>query len=115
MARRYVQARGFQIAGRFTHKPYYGNHGEDADIAELGIGNSADEPEEVQPTPASSESGQFLAPVDRGESGGPVYYRNADGTATPVGITIRAADSGGTIAELIGPGLKRWDLSLDRS
>jgi hypothetical protein len=39
----------------------------------------------------------------------------ADGTATPVGITIRAADSGGTIAELIGPWLKRWDLSIDRS
>ena len=34
---------------------------------------------------------------------------DADGTATPVGITIRAADSGGTIAELIGPWLKRWD------
>jgi hypothetical protein len=37
------------------------------------------------------------------------------GTATPVGITIRAADSGGTIAELIGPWLKRWDLSIDSS
>ncbi|MGA8547470.1 MAG: hypothetical protein WB785_19735 [Mycobacterium sp.] len=58
---------------------------------------------------------RFLAPVERGDSGGPVYYRNADGTATPVGITIRAADQGGTIAELIGPWLKRWNLSLDSS
>ena len=58
---------------------------------------------------------RFLAPVDKGDSGGPVYYRNADGTATPVGISIRAADSGGTIAELIGPWLQRWDPSIDRS
>ena len=41
-------------------------------------------------------------------------YRNTDGTATPVGITIRAAPAdGGTIAELIGPWLKRWNLSVD--
>jgi hypothetical protein len=58
---------------------------------------------------------RFLAPVDKGDSRGPVHYRNADGTATPVGISIRAADSGGTIAELIGPWLQRWDLSIDRS
>ena len=58
---------------------------------------------------------RFLAPVDKGDYGGPVCYRNADGTATPVGITIRGADSGGTIAELIGPWLKRWDLSIDSS
>ena len=32
---------GFQIAGWFTHKAY------DGDIAELGIGNSPNEPEEV--------------------------------------------------------------------
>ena len=57
----------------------------------------------------------MAAPVDKGDPGGPVYYRNADGTATPVGISIRAADSGGTIAELIGPWLERWDLSVDRS
>lgn len=63
----------------------------------------------------SASKVQFLAPVDRGDSGGPVYYRNANGTATPVGITIRAADGGGTIAELVGPWLKRWDLSLDSS
>ena len=49
-------------------------------------------------------------------AGGPVYYRNADGTATPVGITIRAADAdGGTVAELIGPWLKRWSLRVDSS
>lgn len=150
---------GFQIAGWFTHKAYDGDHGEDADIAELGIGNSPNEPEEaptdtriigIRPVIAPADDthlaeGQqlchyglitgpqhrgpacgpivnvsatkvrFLAPVDKGDSGGPVYYRNADGTATPVGISIRAADSGGTIAELIGPWLQRWDLSIDRS
>jgi hypothetical protein len=58
---------------------------------------------------------RFLAPVDKGDSGGPVYYRNADGTATPVGITIRAATDGGTVAELIGPWLRRWSLSVDSS
>ena len=58
----------------------------------------------------------FLAHVQKGDSGGPVYYRNADGTATPVGITIRAGDADrGTIAELIGPWLKRWSLSVDSS
>ena len=47
---------------------------------------------------------------------GPVCYRKANGTATPVGITIRAADEdGGTVAELIGPWLKRWNLSVDSS
>jgi hypothetical protein len=57
---------------------------------------------------------QFRAHVENGDSGGPVYYRNADGTA--VGITIRAADAdGGTIAELIGPWLTHWSLSLDSS
>lgn len=109
---------GFQIAGWFTHKAYDGDHGEDADIAELGIGNSPNEPEEV-PTdtriieirpviapaddthlaegqqlrhyglitgpqhrgPAcgpivnvSATKMRFLAPVDKGDSGGPVYY-----------------------------------------
>jgi hypothetical protein len=66
-------------------------------------------------TDVSATKVRFLAPVDRGDSGGPVYYRNADGTATPVGITIRAADQGGTIAELIGPWLKRWSLTVDSS
>ena len=59
---------------------------------------------------------RFRAPVEKGDSGGPVYYRNADGTATPVGITIRAATTGGgTVAELIGPWLERWSLSVDSS
>jgi hypothetical protein len=66
-------------------------------------------------TDVSSTKVRFLAPVEKGDSGGPVYFRNADGTATPVGITIRAADQGGTIAELIGPWLKRWSLSVDSS
>jgi len=59
---------------------------------------------------------RFMAPVEKGDSGGPVYYRNGDGTATPVGITIRKATAdGGTVAELIGPWLKRWNLSLESS
>jgi hypothetical protein len=42
--------------------------------------------------------------------------RAAEGTATPVGITIRAAAAGGgTVAELSGPWLKRWDLGIERS
>jgi hypothetical protein len=63
---------------------------------------------EVQPNTV-----RFAAPVDKGDSGGPVYYRNADGTATPVGVTIRAGTDGGTVAEVIGPWLKRWNLRLD--
>ena len=63
---------------------------------------------EVQPNTV-----RFGAHVTKGDSGGPVYYRNADGTATPVGITIRAGDDGGTVAELIGPWLMRWHLRLD--
>ncbi len=59
---------------------------------------------------------RFQAHVEKGDSGGPVYYRNADGTATPVGITIRAAPAdAGTVAERIGPWLKRWSLSVDSS
>ena len=65
---------------------------------------------EVHPTTV-----RFLAPVEKGDSGGPVYYRNADGTATPVGITIRAGKDGGTVAELIGPWVKRWRLRVDSS
>ncbi len=150
---------GFQLVGWFTHQAYQGDHGDDDDIALLGIANSANGPEEVatdtriigiRPVTAPADdthlaAGQqlchyglitgaqhagpvcgpiadvsptkvrFQAPVDRGDSGGPVYYRNADGTATPVGIAIRAADQGGTIAELIGPWLKRWSLSVDSS
>jgi hypothetical protein len=58
---------------------------------------------------------RFQAHIEKGDSGAPVYYRNADGTATPVGIAIREADAGGTVAELIGPWLERWSLSLDSS
>ncbi len=54
----------------------------------------------------------FNAKAARGDSGGPVYYRNSDGTATPVGITIRGDDSG-TVAELIGPWLAKWGLTVD--
>ncbi|WP_317187661.1 S1 family peptidase [Mycobacterium avium] len=54
----------------------------------------------------------FAAPAAEGDSGGPVYYRNADGTATPVGIHIRG-DSSSTVAELVGPWLDKWHLTVD--
>jgi hypothetical protein len=60
------------------------------------------------PTPCASG-----AHVTKGDSGGPVYYRKADGTATPVGIIIRAGDDSGPVAELIGPWLKCWHLRFD--
>ena len=150
------EAKGFQVVGSFTHKAFGGDHGEDDDIAVLGIGNSPPGPPVStdtriigirpviapadQPHPARGQqlchygfiSGErhggpecgpvvevqpntvrFDAHVTKGDSGGPVYYRNADGTATPVGITIRAGDDGGTVAELIGPWLMRWHLRLD--
>jgi hypothetical protein len=150
------EAKGFQVVGSFTHKAFGGDHGEDDDIAVLGIGNSPPGPPVStdsriigirpviasvdQPHPAQGQqlchygflSGErhggpecgpvvevqpntvrFGAHVTKGDSGGPVYYRNADGTATPVGVTIRAGDDGGTVAELIGPWLIRWHLRLD--
>ncbi|MUL61124.1 hypothetical protein B5P44_00790 [Mycobacterium sp. CBMA 213] len=54
----------------------------------------------------------FNAKAAGGDSGGPVYIRNEDGTATPVGITIRGDDEG-TVAELIGPWLSKWGLTVD--
>jgi hypothetical protein len=150
------ETKGFQVVGSFTHKALGGDHGEDDDIAVLGIGNSTPGPPVptdtriigIRPVTASADqphlaSGQqlchyglisgdrhggpecgpvvevqpntvrFGAHVTKGDSGGPVYYRNADGTATPVGIIIRAGDDGGTVAELIGPWLTRWHLRLD--
>jgi hypothetical protein len=65
----------------------------------------------VQPGRYQRRPGDRETPEERA----PVYFRDADGTATPVGITIRAADQGGTIAELIGPWPKRWSLSVDSS
>ncbi|ORW08543.1 hypothetical protein AWC16_19285 [Mycolicibacter longobardus] len=56
----------------------------------------------------------FGADTEGGDSGGPVYLRHADGSATAIGITIRANDSG-TVAEFITPWLKKWDLSLDKT
>ncbi|SIH24087.1 endopeptidase [Mycobacteroides abscessus subsp. abscessus] len=54
----------------------------------------------------------FDAPAIGGDSGGPVYKRNSDGTATAVGITIRG-DQNGTVAELAEPWLRQWGLTLD--
>ncbi|MEB3022917.1 MULTISPECIES: S1 family peptidase [Mycolicibacter] len=56
----------------------------------------------------------FSAPSAGGDSGGPVYYRNADGTATAVGIAIRSNEQG-TVAELISPWLAKWGLTLDKT
>ncbi|ORW08544.1 MULTISPECIES: hypothetical protein [Mycolicibacter] len=49
-----------------------------------------------------------------GDSGGPVYYRHADGTATAVGIAIRG-DETTTVAEFVGPWLAQWGLTLDKT
>lgn len=66
--------------------------------------------------PVVSVSGskvKFAASVAAGDSGGPVYAILPDGTAGAVGITIRNADNDGyPIAELIGPWLNRWDLTI---
>lgn len=149
--------RGFLGVGRFVRDVYEGDEGEDADIAELGLGNYPGAPTVATDTriigirpvlapaegarlakgqvlchygAASSTPGHgpqcgpivdvtgtkvhFLAKIEPGDSGGPVYYRNADGSATPVAIAtgISRQDSG-TVAELIGPWLQRWQLSLD--
>jgi hypothetical protein len=58
------KATGFQIAGWFTHKAYDGDHGEDADIAELGIGNSPNEPEEVPTDTRIIGIRPVIAPAD---------------------------------------------------
>lgn len=56
---------------------------------------------------------KFAAEIEHGDSGGPVYALKDDGTAAAVGITIRLADDDGfAVAELIGPWLKRWDLTI---
>ncbi|WP_237053454.1 S1 family peptidase [Mycobacterium avium] len=66
---------------------------------------------EITPTKVA-----FTAKAAKGDSGGPVYYRNADGTATAVGITIRGNDDGtGAVAELVEPWLDKWHLALDRT
>lgn len=66
---------------------------------------------EITPTKVA-----FTAKAAKGDSGGPVYYRNADGTATAVGIMIRGNDDGtGAVAELVEPWLDKWHLTLDRT
>lgn len=56
---------------------------------------------------------KFAAEIAQGDSGGPVYALKDDGTAAAVGITIRLADDDGfAVAELIGPWLTRWDLTI---
>lgn len=56
---------------------------------------------------------KFAAKIAGGDSGGPVYVLREDGTAAAVGITIRNSSSDGyPVAELIGPWLQRWDLTI---
>lgn len=55
----------------------------------------------------------FDAKAEVGDSGGPVYLRNSDGTATAVGVSTAIATEGGTVAELVEPWLRRWELTLD--
>ncbi|OBG70716.1 MULTISPECIES: S1 family peptidase [unclassified Mycobacterium] len=65
----------------------------------------------------------FLATGQCGDSGGPVYVNQADGTASAVGILIRggdpdtprigcAAPAKFSVAELVRPWLDRWHLSV---
>ncbi|MFV8239135.1 hypothetical protein [Mycobacteroides chelonae] len=54
----------------------------------------------------------FAAPSSVGDSGGPVYKRNADGTATAVGIDIRGSQDK-AVAELAEPWIRKWGLTLD--
>lgn len=58
---------------------------------------------------------RFDAASAHGDSGGPVYLIQPDGDAVAVGITIRGADDGGTVAELVQPWLQKWQLTLDTS
>lgn len=64
----------------------------------------------------------FSAPGQCGDSGGPVYLMQSDGTANAVGIDIRGFNPGRpdagcsaparfSVAELIQPWLDRWDLT----
>lgn len=61
-------------------------------------------------TPTKVVYGAKSAP---GDSGGPVYVRNPDGTATAVGVLLGGKPDGGTVAELAEPWLRRWELTLD--
>lgn len=54
----------------------------------------------------------FAAPSSIGDSGGPVYKRNADGTATAIGIDIRGSHDK-AVAELAEPWIRKWGLTLD--
>lgn len=63
---------------------------------------------------ASSSKVKFTADIAPGDSGGPVYGLKDDGTAFAVGITIRASSEDGyPVAELIGPWLEKWNLTLN--
>lgn len=62
---------------------------------------------QVTPTKAA-----FNAQAVGGDSGGPVYKRNADGTAIAVGIAIRGS-AHNTVTELAEPWIRKWGLTLD--
>jgi hypothetical protein len=65
----------------------------------------------------------FLAPGECGDSGGPVYLMNSDGTASAVGIHIGGGDpknpnagcsapAAFSVAELVQPWLSKWNLTV---
>jgi len=54
----------------------------------------------------------YAAKSAKGDSGGPVYLRNSDGTATAVGIHV-GHEANGAFAELVKPWLEKWQLTLD--
>lgn len=56
---------------------------------------------------------RFGASGAEGDSGGPVYLIQPNGDAVAVGVTIRSADAGGQVAELVQPWLQKWQLTLD--
>ncbi|ORW08496.1 MULTISPECIES: trypsin-like serine protease [Mycolicibacter] len=60
----------------------------------------------------SASKVKFAASIQRGDSGGPVFVMRKDGTAAAVGIIIRMARQRLLIAELIGPWLGRWNLTV---
>lgn len=55
----------------------------------------------------------FAAKNEKGDSGGPVYIRSSDGTATAVGLHIGSDANGNAVAELVKPWLEKWQLTLD--
>ncbi|MEB3022967.1 MULTISPECIES: chymotrypsin family serine protease [Mycolicibacter] len=60
----------------------------------------------------SASKVKFAATVEHGDSGGPVFIMRKNGTAAAVGLIIRKSGDALPIAELIGPWLDRWKLTV---